>query len=423
VKVKLSALTRVEGEGALELLLEEGRLKALKLEIYEPPRFIEALLKGKSYEYIPDITARICGICPVAYQFSSLQAIERAFDAFVPEEVERARRLMYYGEWIQSHALHIFFLHLPDFYRLPSIVELSRVHKELVLAGLDIKRAGSLILQKLGGRSSHPVSPVPGGFSYLPEDLSDLKSPLELALEKSLWVAEKLRELSFPNLELEGFVFVSLVEEDYPILKGDIYFEGRSIKPEEFKEYFVEEEVEYSTAKHARMKDGRPYLVGALSRLNNNFEKLSELAVKTALSLNLEPPLKNPYKSILVRLVEVVHALERAIELVDSYIKPPVSRVEIKPKRSEGVGISEAPRGILWHRYTFDEEGKVLSADIVPPTSQNQKAMELSLFKLLQGFEDFSEKLLRDVAEPMVRNFDPCISCATHFLRIRLKHV
>ncbi|MFN3599633.1 MAG: Ni/Fe hydrogenase subunit alpha [Aquificaceae bacterium] len=421
MKLRIDALTRVEGEGALEVYVEEGRAKGLKLSIYEPPRFIEGILKGRLYHVIPDITARICGICPVAYQMSGVQAIEDAFGVEIPKGIEEIRRLLYFGEWIQSHALHLFFLHLPDFYRVPSILELANLDKELVMAGMEIKRAGSLVIQTLGGRTSHPVSVVPGGFSDLPESLSSLLEPLERALEKSLWAIERMKNLNFPSFELKDVVFVSLCEEDYPILKGDIYLEGERIPPSHFKEIFEEFEVPYSTAKHSKLKDGRTYLVGALARFNNAHEKLSPLAKETAEKIDIEPPIKNPYKSLLVRMLEIIHSLERAVQMVKGYKKPKRSFVELKPKRSEGFGISEAPRGILWHNYAFDEEGRITKADIVPPTSQNMPAMELSLWQLLTVLDNLMEESLRDLAEPMIRNFDPCISCATHFLRVKVK--
>ena len=240
MKVQIEALTRVEGECSLEVFLRDGKPESLRLSIYEPPRFIEGILKGKPYQVIPDITARICGICPVAYQMSGVQAIEDAFCVKIPEDIEEIRRLMYFGEWVQSHALHVFFLHLPDFFNVPSIIELSKIDKGLVLAGMEIKRAGSLIIQTLGGRTSHPVSVVPGGFSALPESLSELKETLEKALEKALWTVEKLKALNFPDFELKEVLFVSLIEEDYPILKGDIYLEGVRVSPKEFKSVFVE---------------------------------------------------------------------------------------------------------------------------------------------------------------------------------------
>ncbi len=422
MKISIEALTRVEGEGKLELYYKEGKLERLMLCIYEPPRFIEGILKGKPYHVIPDITARICGICPVAYQMSGVKAIEMAFGVSLTEEINKARKLMYFGEWIQSHALHIFFLHLPDFYQVPSVVELAKTQKELVLAGMEIKRVGSLIIQELGGRTSHPVSVVAGGFSHLPEDLSSLIEPLEKALEKALWVSERLKELDFPTFELD-LPFLSLYdEEDYPILEGVLFFEGQKLRVEEFKKHFVEFQVPYSNAKHSTTKDRRVYLTGPLARFNNAFDKLNPTAKELAKKLGIEPPIKNPYKSLLVRLVEIVHAIEGALDLVRQYKKPERVRLEVFPKASEGFGATEAPRGLLWHHYRFDDEGRITFADIVPPTSQNQGAMERALFVLLDQQNLAQEERIRDSAEAMIRNFDPCISCATHFLKVR-RHV
>ena len=418
MRVKVDALTRVEGEGSLEVVFEEGKLKSLRLSIYEPPRFIEGILKGKSYEVIPDITARICGICPVAYQMSGVQAVEDAFGVSIPEEIETVRRLMYYGEWIQSHALHIFFLHLPDFFKKPSVVELAREKKDLVMAGMEIKKAGALIIESLGGRTSHPVSLCAGGFYSLPESLKHLVEILEKALDHSMYVSEELKDLNFPQFELRDVLFASIVDKEYPILKGDIQVGRDVLKKEEFEHYFKEYEVSYSTAKRCKYK-GRTYLVGPIARFNNAFEKLSPLALELSKKFQIEPPLLNPYKSILVRMVEIVDSLERALKVVKSYEKPKVSKVSLKPRSSTGYGVSEAPRGILWHSYTFDEKGNILRANIVPPTSQNQDAIEISLIELMDRIE-IKEDVVREEGEFMIRNFDPCISCATHFLKVKL---
>ncbi len=418
MKVRVDALTRVEGEGALEVVLEKRRVKSIKLIIYEPPRFMEGILKDKPYHVIPDITARICGICPVAYQMSGVQAVEDAFGVSVPEEIRRIRRLMYYGEWVQSHALHVFFLHLPDFFRKASILELAKENMELVQWGMEIKRAGSLIVQRLGGRTSHPVSVCAGGFYSLPEDLKDLKEPLEKALSLCVDTALKFKGLDFPELELKDVLFVSLKDEEYPILRGDVQAGGDTVKPEEFEAYFKEYEVPYSSAKRCRYK-GKTYMVGPLARFNNAFDKLSPTARELSHRLGIEPPLLNPYKSLLVRMVEMVNALERALEVVKTYRKPSLSKVELSPKESIGYGISEAPRGILYHSYTFDAKGAILKANIIPPTSQNQDVIELSLLELIPRLK-MEEEVVRDASEFMIRNYDPCISCATHFLRVSL---
>ncbi len=419
MRIKVDALTRVEGEGALDILLENGTVKSLKLIIYEPPRFIEGILKGKSYEVIPEITARICGICPIAYQISGVQAIENAFGLSVPGEIETIRRLIYYGEWIHSHALHVFFLHLPDFFKVSSIMDLAKVNAEYVKVGLEIKKAGSSIIQTIGGRTSHPVSICAGGFSHLPEDVSHLKAEIEKALDLCVYVAEKLKDLPFPEFELKDVLFASITDKDYPILKGDIQIGQDIVKLEEFEDYFKEYEVEYSTAKRCQYK-GKTYLVGPLARFNNAYEKLSPIALELSNRIGLHPPLLNPYKSLLVRMVEMVDSLERALKVVKNYKKPDPTRIEVKPKAYTGYGISEAPRGMLYHSYTFDEEGKILKANIVPPTSQNQDIMEKALVHLIPNL-NMDEETVKESCESMIRNFDPCISCATHFLKVSIK--
>ncbi|MFN3814455.1 MAG: nickel-dependent hydrogenase large subunit, partial [Aquificaceae bacterium] len=227
--------------------------------------------------------------------------------------------------------------------------------------------------------------------------------------------------LHFPKMELRDVIFVSLTEEDYPILKGDILMsDGIRIKKEDFKEFFSEYTVEYSTAKRSKRKDGKVYVTGPISRFNNCYERLSPIAREYAEKLSLEPPETNPYKSILIRMVEIVHSLERSIRMVKDYRKPKSSQVEHKIVEWTGYGVSEAPRGILWHSYSFDKEGRVESADIVPPTSQNQDAMELSLLQGLEEALSGGEERIRDESEKIIRCFDPCISCATHFLNVHI---
>ncbi len=421
MKKKVDLLTRVEGEGKIWIEVDNGRIKDVVLNIFEPPRFIEGILKGKSYEVIPHITARICGICPVAYQMSGIQAVESAFDIKISPEIEDLRKLFYYGEWIQSHGIHVFFLHLPDFYGKSSIFEIVKEDKDIFLKALSIKNTGSKIIEIIGGRVSHPVSVIAGGFTRYPEkkELENLLPEIEKALEDSIYFVKKFSKFDFPEDDLGDIHFVSLYKEnEYPILNGDIVSnKGLRLSKDEFKEMFKEFQVPYSTAKKSRIKGKEVYTVGAISRFNNNFEKLSENALKTAEDINLKPPVKNSFKTILIRLVEIIHSLEKSKEIIEKY-KKPSGNIPAKPKKSKGKGISEAPRGILWHEYYFDESGVIMTADIVPPTSQNQDIMEITVKQNLErlGISD-TEKMV-EKAEKVVRNFDPCISCATHFLKV-----
>ncbi|WP_457642463.1 Ni/Fe hydrogenase subunit alpha [Persephonella sp.] len=421
MKKKIEVLTRVEGEGKIWIETENGKIQNVILNIFEPPRFIEGILRGKSYKVIPDITARICGICPVAYQISGVQAIEDAFDISVSRETETLRKLFYYGEWIQSHAIHVFFLHLPDFFGRSSIFEIAKENRKFFIKAIDIKNIGGKIIETIGGRVSHPVSVKAGGFTKFPDkkELEQLLPNIEEALDDSIRLAGEFSKFSFPENDIGNIHFVSLYREDeYAILNGEIISnQGLKVTKDEFKKVFKEFQVEYSTAKKCRIYGKEIYMVGAISRFNNNFEKLSETALKVAKEINLFPPVKNSFKSILVRLIEIIHSLEKSIEIIKNYKKPTNNEPAI-PKASSGTGISEAPRGILWHRYSFDENGKILEADIVPPTSQNQDIMEFSVRNYLPNLNttDLDKSVFE--AEKVIRNFDPCISCATHFLKI-----
>ncbi|WP_457621940.1 Ni/Fe hydrogenase subunit alpha [Persephonella sp.] len=412
-------LTRVEGEGSISLFYENGSLKEIKLNIFEPPRFIEGILRGKDYHRIIDVTSRICGICPVAYQISGVQAIEDAFGVNVSTEIENLRRLYYFGEWIQSHGVHVFFLHLPDFLDKSSIFEVGRENPELLKIGTIIKNAGSEIIQRIGGRVSHPVSPSVGGFSKFIEDskLKELLHKLEEALDLSTYIVNRFSEFKFPENEIPDIHFVSLEEKEYPILKGEIISnKGLRFTKEEFEQVVKEYQVDYSTAKKAKLYGKETYIVGPIARFNNSFEKLSDTALKISKKINLTPPVKNSFKTILIRMIEIVHSLEKSIELVKNYSSENLKNADFTIKEGTGYGVSEAPRGILWHKYSFDSEGKIKEADIIPPTSQNQDIMEICVKNMISAKENV-EEILR-TAEKVIRNFDPCISCATHFLKI-----
>ena len=419
MKRRVDILTRVEGEGKVIINEKDGKIESVVLNIFEPPRFIEGILVGRKYDVIPDITARICGICPVAYQMSGVQAIESAFGIDVDKKVEKLRKLYYYGEWIQSHSIHVFFLHLPDFYGKSSIFEIAKEKAELLKDALKIKSVGRKIVEIIGGRVVHPVSVKAGGFTRYPEK-EELKSLIPL-IEESIELAKKYTEefskLNFPEDNIGYVQFVSLYRDDeYAILNGRIVSDkGLNIDKDEFKEVFKEFQVESSTAKKCRIYGKDVYIVGAISRFNNNYEKLSDEALRLSKKINLSPPVRNSFKSILVRIIEIVHSMEKALEIIETYEKPE-SETEFKTKISEGTGVSEAPRGVLWHKYSFDENGIILSADIVPPTSQNQDIMEINTYNFIKSMTE-KEKILT-FAERVVRNYDPCISCATHLISL-----
>jgi sulfhydrogenase subunit alpha len=419
-----AGLARVEGEGAMYVRVGDGLVEEVRLDIYEPPRFFEAFLVGRSYAEPPDITARICGICPVAYQTSACQAIEEACGVSLPGPLADLRRLLYCGEWISSHALHVYMLHAPDFLGYPGAVELARDHREIVERGLSLRRVANAVMELLGGRSVHPVNVRVGGFYRVPSArelaplAEQLRRALDLALDTAAWVAG----FDFPDFRCEHELLALREPGRYPIERGTLASSaGLEFAAAEFERHVIEEQVPHSTALHARLAghDGS-YLTGPLARYSLNSQWLPPAAAAAAREAGLGPDCRNPFQSIVVRAVEIVCAIEEALALIEAYQQPDRPCVETAPQAATGHGVSEAPRGVLYHRYELDEAGIVRSARIVPPTSQNQAAIQDDLRGFVQDRLDLDDEPLTRACEQAIRNYDPCISCAAHFLRLRV---
>ncbi|HEX9620491.1 MAG TPA: Ni/Fe hydrogenase subunit alpha [Polyangiaceae bacterium] len=421
--IKVDYLARVEGEGALTIELVDGRAESVKLRIFEPPRFFEAFLRGRAASEAPDITARICGICPVAYQMSACHAIEAALGVTLPESLRALRRLLYAGEWIQSHALHVFMLHAPDFLGYEDALAMAKDHAELVKQGLFVKQAGNAILRVLGGREVHPINVKVGGFYRLPrvDELAPLLPTLERARETMEAALGTFAGLPFPDFERD-YEFVALRHaSDYPFSEGRIVSSaGLDIAVADYDAHFVEEQVPHSTALHARLRARGAYLCGPLSRLNLNFDRLRERARASADAIGFEVPCKNPFKGLLARGIELVQALDEACAIVAAYQAAGPASVEVPRAAGTGHGATEAPRGLLYHRYVIDETGAIEAAQIVPPTSQNQRSMEEDLSELAPKLASLPHAEATWLAEQSIRNYDPCISCSTHFLKLKL---
>ncbi len=421
--IHVDYLARVEGEGALKVVIRDGAVESTELTIFEPPRFFEALLRGRAYGEAPDITARICGICPVAYQMSAVHAIENALGIRVTGPLRDLRRLLYCGEWIESHALHIYMLHAPDFLGYDGAIDMARDHPELVRRGLAIKKAGNAILSLLGGREIHPINVRVGGFYRTPRRAElaplaeQLKSVRDAALETVRWVGG----FEFPDCERD-YQFVALRHDaQYPFNEGRIASNrGLDIAAQRYEEHFEETHVERSTALHANLRGGGHYLVGPLARYSLNFDRLSSLAQDAARAAGLEPTCTNPFRSIVVRAVEVLYACDEALRLIEGYREPDEPAVVVTPRAGIGYAATEAPRGLLYHRYRLDADGTIADARIVPPTSQNQASIEDDLSGFVGGWLDLPDPELQHRCEQAVRNHDPCISCATHFLRLEV---
>lgn len=421
--IKVNYLARVEGEGGLYIKIRDSKVVDVKLKIFEPPRFFEAFLRGRRFSEVPDITARICGICPIAYQMSAVHAIESAFGVKVDGQLRSLRRLIYCGEWIESHTLHVYMLHAPDFLGYQDAIQMAKDYASVVQRGLQLKKVGNEIVSLLGGREIHPINVRVGGFYKVPSrsELTALGERLKWARDAALqtvrWTA------SMPFLEFEqDYLFVGLSHPgEYPLNEGRIVSNrGLEIAAGDYESNFIEEHVEYSNALHSVLKQQAPYFVGPMARYNLNFDRLSPLTQDAARDIGLAPVCRNPFKSIIIRSLEILYACDEALRIIAQYESPENPVVDFNIHAASGCACTEAPRGILYHRYRIDEEGIICDAKIVPPTSQNQKIIEQDLWHFVPRFLTLPDKELSWRCEQAVRNYDPCISCATHFLRLEI---
>jgi sulfhydrogenase subunit alpha len=422
--LKVDTLARVEGEGAMHIVVHDGLVADVELRIFEPPRFFEAFLRGRAWTEPPDITARICGICPVAYQMSSCLAIEDACGVTVPEELRLLRRLLYCGEWIESHSLHIYLLHAPDFLGYPGAIEMAADHGAVVQRGLSLKKAGNALMTLVGGRAIHPVNVRVGGFYRLPtvQELRDFRPTLERARDDAVETVRLVAGFEFPDL-VQPQEYVALRSpHGYPLESGSVVSSaGRAFEVADFGTHIVEEHVARSNALHARLDGATPYVVGPLARYTLNHDQLGPLAREVAGDAGLGDECRNPFQSIVVRAVELVHATDEALAIIDAWDGASAPFVDVPPRAGIGHGATEAPRGLLYHRYELAEDGTILDATIVPPTSQNQPSIEADLRAFVQERLDLPRNELVRQCEQAIRNYDPCISCATHFLDLTME--
>ncbi len=424
--INVDYLARVEGEGALRIHIKDDQVTDVQLNIFEPPRFFEAFLHGRSFDEVVDITARICGICPVAYQMSAVHSLEQAIGITPPPGVRELRRLLYCGEWIESHALHVYMLHAPDYLGYESAISMATNPELLpiVQRALRLKKVGNGLMTAIGGREIHPVSVCVGGFYSAPPPatlkalLPELKWGLGVAIDTVRWATT----LDYPEFEVD-YEFVSLSHPDeYPFNEGTILSSrGLDISMEDYEKHYIEEQVAHSNALHSRRAEtASTYLVGPQARFNLNFDKLFPTVQNLAKEIGLKLPVRNPFYSLIVRSLELVQAYEEAIQLIEHYKQPYPSRTELPNPipAGEGAHVTEAPRGLLFHRYKVDENGLITFARIVPPTAQNLPRIEGDLWEYVP---DVIKLPLEDATlrcEQLVRCYDPCISCATHFLKL-----
>jgi sulfhydrogenase subunit alpha len=421
MRLKVDYISRVEGEAAVRLEINEGKLSGLELNIWEPPRFFEGFLAGRKYDEVPDIVARICGICPVSHMTTSIRALEKALGVTPTPETERMRRIMALSQIMASHLVHLYMLALPDYHRLHSIAEMLPSFEGEIKRLIKMKEAANAVTSAFGGRALHPVSMVVGGFTNPPgkETVGDLIRRLEGIKEDALETLKMTAALPVPVLT-NGAEYAAITSaESYAVNGGRIRTSG-GIDAEEdhYAEHFREEQVPYSNAKRTTIRGRGSIMVGALARLNIKFHMLHPDAREAAAAVGFAHPSHNPFHNNLAQAVEIVHCVSECIELLDGLAgKRPgleTSVVDIRDREGEGSALTEAPRGLLHHCYTLNRRGIVERADIVTPTAHNFLGLEENLRRLVEAHIDEPPEEITLKCEMLVRAYDPCFSCSVH---------
>jgi sulfhydrogenase subunit alpha len=425
--VDIAGLTRVEGEGSLRLRVRNGVVEQAHLEIFEAPRYFERLVVGRTPDEVIDIVARICGICPVAYQMTAVHAFEHALGVPIEPAVRALRRLLYCGEWIESHALHVYLLHLPDFLGYASALELAQDHRPAVESGLTLKKAGNRIVELIGGRAIHPVSVRVGGFSrtFRRREIAPLRGQLSEALEIALRTVDLVADLETPEFRRDARLVALRHPTEYPMNEGRIVStDGLDLDPTAWSTEFHESQVSWSHALQSRDRADRPYLLGPASRITLAAETLHPIAAAALAKTGLAGEIRtNPHRSIVARAIELVDATAEALDIVEAFVPPDRAATAWTPGPGTAAWATEAPRGLIFHAYDLDERGMVRHARIVPPTSQNQAAIEADLAAFAPRVLALPKAEATHRIEQLIRSYDPCISCATHFLELRVEDV
>ncbi|MDP3980849.1 MAG: Ni/Fe hydrogenase subunit alpha [Chlamydiota bacterium] len=422
--INVNYLARVEGEGSLHVVIKDDKVKDIKLKIFEPPRFFEAFLRGRDFREAPDITARICGICPIAYLLGASYAMEDICGVRVEGQLRALRRLVYTGEWIESHVLHLAMLHAPDFLGYQDAIQMAKDHPDVVKNALRMKKIGNDIMIMLGGREIHPINLKVGGFYKVPtkRQLRSLLEDLQWGQEAAISLIKLVRTFPFPDFE-QDYEFIAIQHPDeYAIIEGDLVSnKGFHVPISEYDNYLIEEHVAHSTALHTHVRGRDTCHVGPLARYSLNFKQLPSYIQDLAHESGLEDSCKNPFKSIIVRGIEMLYAFDEAIRLIEAYEEPDQPAIDVIPRAGTGYGCTEAPRGICYHRYSIDEKGIIKDAKIVSPTAVNQATIEKDLWHFVPSNINLADDALQWQCEQAIRNYDPCISCSTHFLKLKIE--
>jgi sulfhydrogenase subunit alpha len=423
-RIHIHHLTRVEGHGDITVRIRNGSLEEVRFSVVEAPRFFEAFLRDRDYNEVTHLASRICGICAVSHRGAALKATESAFDSEISDQSLLLRRLAFHGEILSSHVLHVYFLAAPDYLGVPSLLHWAERDRDTVLRAMRLKQTAYDLCKWVIGRHTHPVAMNVGGFPFVhnTRQLAPLREALVASMADIRDTVSLFNSFSIPTFERDT-EYISLSHPDqYAIYDGDIVSsDGTKVPPRQYRDVIHEYIVPYSTAKYARAN--RPeYMVGALARVNNNFGQLSPFAREIADLAGLTVPCFNPFMNTTAQIVECAHCLEDSVLIIDRLLATGIcvedEQAEIRPCAGGGVGAVEAPRGILFHEYEYDEKGKCLSANLVIPTAQNLGNLEADMRAFTPGVLHQEEGAIAHALEMLVRAYDPCISCSTHVVRL-----
>jgi len=423
--IVIDHICRVEGHGGITVGIRDGQVSEVNMDIFEGPRFFEPLVVGRAYDEVSSILMRICAICSPAHTVASLMAVENAFGVTVTPQTHLLRELLVQGGNIQSHALHLFCLSIPDFMNYPSAIALAADHAQEVKMGLELKKLGNKIQEVIGGRAIHPVNAIVGGFARVPtrDMLFDLKEQLRIGLEQSLTTVDLVLGLQIPDFCVSPNIYAALSSDEHRYsLFGDkiALSTGHTKDIKTYKDICNEVVVAHSHAKHSWFK-GRPFAVGAIARIVLNGQKLTGEAEKAKVQLGLDSASDNMLYNNAAQAVELIYSIERAIEIVDGLLGTGMAEEEplkVRVRAGTGVGAVEAPRGTLYHCYSFDQDGRLIEADVITPTAQNLANIEKDLRVAVENLMDEPKELLSSKLEMVVRAYDPCISCAVHLVEV-----
>jgi coenzyme F420-reducing hydrogenase alpha subunit len=423
-------LARMEGDGAMDIVIgENGEIKKARWEVWEPPRFFEAFLIGRKAEEVPEIVQRICGICPHAHHIAAVRAVERAMGVKVNEQTVMLRELMHYSDWLQSHSLHVFCLAVPDFVGYESVLAMAGNPDLLpvVSKALNLKRLANDMIVTICGQEIQNKTSVVGGFTSVPSKATlqalkeRLKAAKEFAVETVQLAAKLASQDPYPSL-VRKCEHVSLGDpKRYPINDGRLVStEGLDVPDWEYPLWLIEKHVMSCNCKHAIVKGRDSFMAGPLPRVNNNFGVLSADARKAAEEAGFKAPCFNPFMSIVARAIEILHSVDASIELIDMLGEPVHEEPKFEYKAGESYAVSEAARGICCHGGRIDKNGIVQKWDVVAPTARNVYNLEKDFEAFVPKLLSLPDEVLKLKCEMMIRNYDPCQSCATHSIKVNL---